>query len=154
MIVSFPFTFSFSVPGLPNPFSPNYSRPESKLTFRPSETGLHTTSAFQPSIPQSADSSMVFLQGRPQISPSPSFTNITNAKSLKRGWEPAFAEPSRSTTTLALTSGYLDNPSKYREMANAASTRDQPVEGEHLRLGPMYIDNQSGLWVSFAFRVL
>ncbi|KAF9447269.1 hypothetical protein P691DRAFT_793636 [Macrolepiota fuliginosa MF-IS2] len=115
MIVSFPFTFSFSVPGLPNPFSPTYSQPQDS---------------------ESHDKLGVTLI-------SPSFTSTsssTRPKNLKRGWEPAFAEPSQSTTTLALTSGYLDTPAKYREMAaNAASVRDRSDTtegGGEVRLNP------------------
>lgn len=128
MIVSFPFTFSFNVPGLPNPFSPNYSQsPPYQTTSGPTPpTGNHTDPGSRSVIQskESTCSSMAIPQNRIPNSPSPSFTTISKSKNLKRGWEPAFAEPSQSTPTLASTSGYLDSPAKYREMLSAESVCD------------------------------
>ena len=97
------FTFSFSVPGLSNPFS------ESKAA--PSDV---PENHFQPLIPP---------QPRHRLSPIPG-----PSTSRKRGWEPAFAEPSCAETSAATTSGYLDTPAKYRNMANAPPVDEQAVE--------------------------
>lgn len=95
----FPFTFSFSVPGLSNPFSsPTLSPHKDPVTAIPSPT-----------------------TGKQEISrrrPSPALPS--GPTSRKRGWEPAFVEPSQSTTTLASSSGYLDTPAKYRDMADSS----------------------------------
>ncbi|KAJ7903442.1 hypothetical protein B0H14DRAFT_3079604 [Mycena olivaceomarginata] len=44
--------------------------------------------------------------------------------SRKRGWDPSLAEPSQSAATLASSSGYLDTPAKYREMADEFELED------------------------------
>ncbi|KXN81705.1 hypothetical protein AN958_03916 [Leucoagaricus sp. SymC.cos] len=126
MIVSFPFTFSFNVPGLPNPFSPNYSQTGPSLTRQPSgEPGTPTGS--ENGI-QNQESSMAIAGGRLASSPAPSFSSTSRPKNLKRGWEPAFAESTQSSATLVSTSGYLNPPSKYGEFVNAPSMHDQPEE--------------------------
>lgn len=94
MLVSFPFTFKLAVPGLPNPFSAANKSHQPDLSNRPE--GMESSArTFHPSLASSPF-------------PIPS--------SRKRGWDPSFAEPSQSTTTLASTSGYLDTPAKYRDM--------------------------------------
>ncbi|KAG6817138.1 hypothetical protein H0H87_012329 [Tephrocybe sp. NHM501043] len=70
---------------------------------------------------------------RPRPPPSPPGTTtppVLKSTSLKRGWEPSFASTSRSTTTLASTSGYLDTPGKYREMAERNASADEFHEVE------------------------
>jgi hypothetical protein len=39
----------------------------------------------------------------------------------KRGWNPSSAEPSYPSTVQSSTSGYLDTPAKYRDMAETQS---------------------------------
>ena len=98
LTMPFPFTFSFTVPGLSNPFS----KPTSQNPVM--SAGKHKIT-------------------RPRPSPSPIPLGPLSAAaptSRKRGWEPAFVEPSLSMTTLASSSGYLDTPAKYREMALAS----------------------------------
>jgi hypothetical protein len=127
MVVSFPFTFSFSVPGLPNPFSYDYAKLSGSTNQNPSEPvvsegGDVQNTGFDP-----------LTLARDRItskSPVPSFSSTNSSsrppqKTLKRGWEPAFAETSQSTTTLVSTSGYLDPPSRHR----AQTMHDQPDEG-------------------------
>ena len=96
----FPFTFNFTVPGLSNPFS---------------------------SLPKVTDMSAKQTITRPRPSPSPG-PPLFAPTSRKRGWEPAFVEPSLSTTTLASSSGYLDTPAKYRDMALAQAS----ASGSHV----------------------
>ena len=100
MIVSFPFTFTFSVPGLPNPFSPKYSCtiscPKATHEHGPS-LDIHNGKA---------------SGNRPASLPASS--SPPRQKNLKRGWEPELVESigSQSSTTLVSTSGYHGPPSK------------------------------------------
>ncbi|KAL0572072.1 hypothetical protein V5O48_009890 [Marasmius crinis-equi] len=112
----FPFTFNFSVPGLSNPFSPPPLGPPSP----PVISGASTRITRQPnmnSIDSETEEDILNIgPGSSHLSPrlpSPQRT------SRKRGWEPSYPEQSRSKaqTTLASSTGYLDTPSKYREMA-------------------------------------
>ena len=70
---------------------------------------------------------------RPPPSPSPTPTPL----SRKRGWQPSLAEPSRSTTTLTATTGYLDTQSLVMGSALSGTSNphlpsnDQYDEGEH-----------------------
>ncbi|KAF8159885.1 hypothetical protein B0H34DRAFT_705214 [Crassisporium funariophilum] len=103
----FPFTFNITVPGISNPFAPApppiQTRNENSQDTAQSSTGDRLT--------RNRAGWQKITRPRPSPSPSPAPT------SRKRGWEPSFAEPSRSTTTRASTSGYLDTPAKYRELA-------------------------------------
>ncbi|KAJ3560688.1 hypothetical protein NP233_g10675 [Leucocoprinus birnbaumii] len=132
MIVSFPFTFSFSVPGLPNPFSPAYAQSTS-----PTSSG--NTADPEPAsqaVNANKEPTMSAAGGRLASSPAPSISSATSrpTKSLKRGWEPAFAETTPSSTTLVSTRGYLDPPYKYTAM----DAPDMHEEGAYrsFRLGP------------------
>lgn len=64
-------------------------------------------------------------------SPTPSFSSSSSrpTKSLKRGWEPAFAETTtQSTTTLVSTRGYLDPPLKHTaEIVNVPSMYEEEL---------------------------
>jgi len=105
-VMTFLFTFKLNVPGLSNPFS----------TATPS-TSIPPTLPDKLSRNRVRSAETIPLQ---RASPVPSLSPAAPS-SRKRGWEPSFAEPSRSTTTIASTSGYLDTPAKYREMAAASN---------------------------------
>ncbi|KAG6914244.1 hypothetical protein DXG01_001494 [Tephrocybe rancida] len=113
----FPFTFKLSVPGLSNPFV----RPE-QLPPMPGDK-LGKVSMQAQSQPKQR---LQITRPRPPSSPAP----VPMPASRKRGWEPTFASTSRSTTTLASTSGYLDTPAKYREMAERNASADEFHEVE------------------------
>lgn len=101
-----PFSFTFRLPVPSNPFSnaveaaqaPPRTSEASHFSDRRlgNQPGMHKTTHRRP---------------------SPVLNHSGTALSRKRGWEPAFAEPSRSTATLTSTSGYLDTPAKYTQMA-------------------------------------
>jgi hypothetical protein len=112
MFGTFPFTFKLSVPGLSNPFSvPPVTPPE--LPPVQDRTGLHDDAQKRP------------RRQRPSPSPTPSLSPPPQQPlSRKRGWEPTFAEPSRSTATLASSAGYLDTPAKYRELMSPSTPND------------------------------
>ncbi|KIY44965.1 hypothetical protein FISHEDRAFT_67216 [Fistulina hepatica ATCC 64428] len=110
----FPFTFNFSVPGLSNPFTAQ--RPHIPL---PPATLVRKGSSEHRALPSHCRSP------RPAEWPQASLP-----RSKKRGWEPAFAEPSRSTTTLASSSGYLDTPAKYRDHIAASNGREYLTAGD------------------------
>ncbi|KAF8074573.1 hypothetical protein FPV67DRAFT_587665 [Lyophyllum atratum] len=109
----FPFTFSLSVPGLSNPFAMAPPAPDVDIDRPRQAAGKHDHNKKK----------LPITRRRPSPVPSPSVP-----LSRKRGWEPTFAEPSRSTTTLTLTSGYLDTPAKYREMASQQADNYHEVE--------------------------
>ena len=102
----FPFTFIFSVPGLINPFAAantiasskprrlvqQQQQPERYSPTRKLPSNLPNTNRPRPPSP---------------VNPTTS-TSGPGPISRKRGWQPTFAEPSRSTTTLASTAGYID----------------------------------------------
>ncbi|KAG5651566.1 hypothetical protein H0H81_008214 [Sphagnurus paluster] len=119
----FPFTFNLSVPGLSNPFTSSEQVPPTPVDRPGKQKQKITRRRPTPAVAQP---------------PSPVPAPITR----KRGWEPAFAAPSRSTATLASTSGYLDTPAKYRDMAAARADEFHEVdmfasEGELLRFRPL-----------------
>ncbi|KAF8799272.1 hypothetical protein BYT27DRAFT_7228055 [Phlegmacium glaucopus] len=108
----FPFTFKFSIPGL-NPFASQTSNqtPIVSANVISHDSDMKRCRAALQKTPRP----------RPPSSPSPSPAPL----SRKRGWEPSFAEPSQSTTTLASTSGYLDTPAKYRQQLEASDIPDE-----------------------------
>jgi hypothetical protein len=126
MIVSFPFTFKFSYPGLPNPFTPNYHpHPLSRYSplSLPHEDHTAPTSSCHSHEPvPMAHSLNWFATLNPPSHITP--TMHPRPRNLKRGWEPAFAEASQSTTTLASSSGYLNTPAKCR-MTDTEAEHDQ-----------------------------
>ena len=125
----FAFSFQFSFPGISNPFS--------TFTSTPSEPPVEQRSESKPRLISEAahaDSSPLFspapaYRRRPSPSPSPAL----NAPSRKRGWVPAEAEPSPATIMTASTSGFLDTPAKYRDLAASQGDDDgeEVVVGEH-----------------------
>ncbi|TDL23753.1 hypothetical protein BD410DRAFT_787029 [Rickenella mellea] len=113
-----PFSFSFSlhVPGLINPFSSFSSSvaPRSEAMVSP----VADTSESVPSY-----------RRRPSPSPASSIAQLPPL-SKKRGWAPASAEASEPTTMTASTSGYLDTPAKYREMAAQQQQQQDDADNE------------------------
>lgn len=108
----FSFSFSFSVPGLPNPFiarTPASAAPTHGQSVQAIDR--------HGSRPRRRD-----LPPRPNRSPSPC---IVQPLSRKRGWIPAVPEPSQAAT-IQTSSGYLDTPAKYRDMAQ--SGEDSEIE--------------------------
>ena len=111
----FPFTFKLSVPGLSNPFTAPPVIPPELPPAAQDRTGLHDHAHEKRPRRQ-----------RPSPSPTPSLSPPPQQQPLsrKRGWEPTFAEPSRSTATLASSAGYLDTPAKYRELMSSSTPND------------------------------
>jgi len=117
----FPFTFNFSVPGLSNPFT-NPPPPESTSTAGPSHSNSQPDADILNIRSNTHDSHYGSLNSNGHLSPNiqtdlGSRGRRTPSQSRKRGWEPSFAEPSQSMTTLASSNGYLDTPAKYRDLA-------------------------------------
>lgn len=111
----FSFNFSLSVPGITNPFTvaaaanSEAEAPVPKLHF---DTGGDVHGVQPSSIPRR----------RP---PSPS---VLPPLSKKRGWVPSSPEPSRPAPIHTSTSGYLDTPAKYRDMAHENADQDEIEE--------------------------
>ncbi|KAG6902030.1 hypothetical protein C0995_005363 [Termitomyces sp. Mi166 len=112
----FPFTFSLFVPGLSNPFS-SATRSEQQLPPTPVDK-LGSLQSQKQKIQIT----------RPRPPPDSSASPVLTPLSRKRGWEPAFAPTSQSSTTLASTSGYLDTPAKYKTMAERSADEFHEVE--------------------------
>ncbi|KAK0203139.1 hypothetical protein DFS33DRAFT_963058 [Desarmillaria ectypa] len=127
----FPFTFKLSVPGITNPFSVQAAAPSSSSVSIPDQSNSAPEQGFN-------DGKSVHRQRPPMRSSSPVPQVLR-----KRGWEPSFAEPSLSTTTLASSSGYLDTPSKYRDMAEL--TQDEFHEIEAMSAGVLSVILQFSL---------
>ncbi|RPD76662.1 hypothetical protein L226DRAFT_382428 [Lentinus tigrinus ALCF2SS1-7] len=112
----FSFSFNLSVPGITNPFtaaaaaSSEPEAPVPKLHF--DADGDLNGVQLPSSIPRR----------RP---PSPSFLPPL---SKKRGWVPSSPEPSRPAPIHTSTSGYLDTPAKYRDMAHENADQDEIEE--------------------------
>ncbi|VDC03293.1 unnamed protein product [Peniophora sp. CBMAI 1063] len=96
----FNFTFSFSVPGVPNPFS--YAPAEEPDRDR-------KTPAVAPSAPLRR--------------PHPATLPPALPLSRKRGWVPSEPEVSQAATIPASSSGYLDTPAKYRDFTITPNVR-------------------------------
>ncbi|KAI0091574.1 hypothetical protein BDY19DRAFT_931183 [Irpex rosettiformis] len=110
--MQFPFSFVFSVPGMVNPFAPIHSSPAP----RPSkaEEAMNGAGYVKVMAPSS-------LSSRSQLASVPS---QSQSPSKKRGWMPAFSEPSEPVIIAASTSGYFDTPSKYKDLSGTPS-RDE-----------------------------
>ncbi|KAI0369749.1 hypothetical protein BV20DRAFT_333739 [Pilatotrama ljubarskyi] len=101
----FSFSFSLSVPGITNPFAvAQQPAPPPKLHY---DTDVQHSAA---------------PRRRP---PSPS---LLPPLSRKRGWVPSSAEPSLPAPMHTSTSGYLDTPAKYRDMAAESAEQDEVEE--------------------------
>ena len=113
LVMVFSFSFSLSVPGISNPFAAANPDPASSPNFH------YDTDVQHSSVPRR----------RP---PSPS---LLPPLSKKRGWVPSSSEPSRPAPMHTSTSGYLDTPAKYRDMAYQSAEQDEVEEmvaGEYL----------------------
>ena len=110
----FSFSFSFSVPGITNPFSSYYTDSESE---KKSKHVAEMTSAIQVHNHRSPP---------PSISPTPPLCK-------KRGWVPSSSELSLAATIPASTSGFLDTPAKYREIAEPNHS-----QGDEMIVGKWY----------------
>ncbi|KAG2144540.1 hypothetical protein DEU56DRAFT_790210 [Suillus clintonianus] len=106
----FPFTFSFSVPGLHNPFT-------SRSAVKPSRKDALLDPAAAISRRNRA------LPPPRCASPSPSLSPFVPLN-RKRGWVPSIPEPSQAATSAASTRGYLDTPAKYRDIVHEAPERE------------------------------
>jgi len=153
-IMVFPFTFKFSVSGLFNPFSVLGSEKGARPNQPPDI--CHSDSQAAPmvdsnqypishpiQIPQTSrriSRANLPKIDRPRPSPSPSPAPV----SRKRGWEPD-PSPSCSTAslTLASTSGYLDTPARYREMAASGSWMYGPEGNEDITMSDDYERRQA-----------
>lgn len=122
----FSFNFTFTVPGVPNPFAAASS---SNLSLEQSSCA-QKSSLSAPTVtvnPVTVDTYSAEKKSRPPLrhgkdrrAPSP----LPPAPlSRKRGWVPSTCEPSYASTIPHSTSGYLDTPAKYRKMAET-ETRD------------------------------
>jgi len=105
----FPFTFSQSVPGIPNPFSA-----QGQGSFVQSEPNPSRGSV----DPASLRTQHVRPGPRRRPSPVHSIVSPVVPLSRKRGWEPSLSGPSLAATSSTSSIGYLDTPAKYREMAS------------------------------------
>ena len=109
----FSFSFTLTVPGLTNPFS---SPPEPKLA--PPAPRLARLDA-------GSDIQGYHATAPIRRAPSPS---LQPPLSRKRGWVPSAPEYSSPAANPTSTSGYLDTPAKYREMASAYNEGDEAEE--------------------------
>lgn len=120
------FTFNFHVPGLTNPFTEYYSTRRPTPVPETSQVDPRTTTP-RHIAPQFPTPSRV--QQRISLPPP--------AKSRKRGWEPAFAEPTHAEMHTSNTMGYLDTPARYRAMEDLADeerVEEDVANGERLFL--------------------
>ncbi|KAH8104026.1 hypothetical protein BXZ70DRAFT_924050 [Cristinia sonorae] len=110
----FPFSFRFNVPGVVNPFQPTCDSDPASVVSRFNQDGdnMGTSTQNQP------------FQPRRRPSPSP---NPPKPLARKRGWVPSESEPSFAAAKSVSTSGYLDTPAKYRDMANDVDDMDEMV---------------------------
>lgn len=104
----FPFTFSFSVPGLHNPFTAAQGPAVQRFRTDRQDASKAISRHNHPFPPSH----------RP--SPSPSLVPLTR----KRGWVPSIPEPSQAATSAASIGGYLDTPAKYKHMVHEAPERE------------------------------
>jgi len=120
MIVPFPFTFTFSVPGLPNPFSGHLQH------FRPSSCpqALQVSREYRPFLDIQNGKA---LGDRSTALPTSSFSSPpSRPKNQKRGWDSDLAETiGQSSTALVSTSGYHGLPSK--ESVDVSDVHDEGV---------------------------
>jgi hypothetical protein len=103
----FPFTFSFSVPGLHNPFTAAQGPAVQRSRTDKQDASKAISRRIHPFPPSRC------------TSPSPSLVPL----SRKRGWVPSIPEPSQAATSAASIGGYLDTPAKYKHMVHEAPER-------------------------------
>ncbi|KZT21182.1 hypothetical protein NEOLEDRAFT_1139817 [Neolentinus lepideus HHB14362 ss-1] len=117
----FNYTFSFTVPEIPNPFSAA-QRQASPPSPRRSDSIAQPLSRRD-------------VGPRQRRLPSPAASSPSLPLNRKRGWVPALAEPSQAATDQTSTRGYLDTPAKYRDMA-PSKEEDTEVEDMVAELPP------------------
>ena len=112
-VMPFSFSFTLTVPGLTNPFSsppePEPAPPTPRLARLDAGSDIQGYRSTAPI----------------RRAPSPS---LQPPLSRKRGWVPSAPEYSSPTANPTSTSGYLDTPAKYREMASAYDEGDEVEE--------------------------
>jgi hypothetical protein len=123
----FPFTFSLSVPGISNPFvGQRQAIAQSELDSPRVSVQTNVQLQHGPGLPR-----------RP--SPGPSIASPIVPLSRKRGWEPSISGPSLAATSSTSSTGYLDTPARYRDMASepgrSRSREDLDREIEDLAAG-------------------
>ena len=107
--LSFPFSFTFLTPGISNPFIASHAKLDN-------QAGQAPRSSKQVELPRKESVQVRPRPSSPSLSPSVPL-------SRKRGWVPS-SEPSLPEPTHASTTGYLDTPAKYRDMATPAQSQD------------------------------
>lgn len=108
----FPFTFSFSVPGLHNPFTATQPAVQQSRTDR-------NDALLDPAARAISRRDHPFPPSH-RAYPSSSLVPLTR----KRAWVPSTSEPSQAATSGASITGYLDTPAKYRHMVHEAPERE------------------------------
>lgn len=149
-MMPFPFSFRFSVPGIPNPFLAPTSITHGSWTATSETTRANSLTA-----------SRVGLE-EPHRRPSPPFLVPPRPLTRKRGWVPSDSEPSHPTAISASTSGYLDTPAKYRAMASSHDNQEDEIEemvaGEYLHVfsarikGWCYVSHLGSFCMQLAWR--
>ncbi|TCD69080.1 hypothetical protein EIP91_008978 [Steccherinum ochraceum] len=112
----FPFSFRFSVPGIVNPFQPACDSDSASLVSRFNDLDKNGNTGSQSHSQKPVD----HHRRRPSPSPHPPKPLVR-----KRGWVPSESEPSLASTKPISTSGYLDTPAKYRDMAQYNEDDDE-----------------------------
>jgi hypothetical protein len=116
----FPFTFSLTVAGISNPFS---TQAQSEPVPPIIHVQQHQNGRLGPRRRPSP--------AAPLLTPSSSTSSLPLSR--KRGWEPSLPEPSHAATFTTSTSGYLDTPAKYRDMASGR--HHEPAGFDYDRIG-------------------
>ena len=134
----FSFSFRFAVPGITNPFAPvaaSSSTGRGAQDQSETEDGTTITSGLECQLPSPIDSSWASLPApayrrRPSPSPAPDLKRSYSPAPLarKRGWVPSTAEPTHAVMTASTSSGFLDTPAKYREMADQERRDEDDTE--------------------------
>ncbi|KAK7687745.1 hypothetical protein QCA50_008963 [Cerrena zonata] len=106
----FPFSFSFAVPGIPNPFLSSSLPPAQAPPPSESESIRAIDKDEKPEVYGGRVGPVYRRAPSPCLLPP-------QPLSRKRGWVPSTSEPSQAATIPTSTSGYLDTPAKYRDMA-------------------------------------
>jgi hypothetical protein len=119
----FPFTFSFSVPGIMNPFSKS--------------PDLSNDAGDSP-----APAKINNLEGKRWIAvrrPRPSALPLPVPLARKRGWKPSSPEPSPAVAVTTSTRGHLNLPPKYRDFTVTPEAREEEQETEEMAAGKFHV---------------
>lgn len=122
LAMPFSFSFSLSLPGITNPFTAQAEA----LTASASAPALPARSTWEgmddPDVNRRLTSLPPRRRRRP---PSPS---LLPPLVKKRGWVPSSSEISEPAPIHTSTSGYLDTPAKYRDLAMGGNDEDEIEE--------------------------